>query len=59
MWCTPQEIEWLRTWMLATAGGEGLMVLPGPGGALVIEREGRDPEVPFGVPLVRLGPGAL
>lgn len=59
LWLSARELEWLRTWLRSWPHGEGMVLVPGERGCLVLDGEGRVSGVPFGLPLQHVGPGAL
>jgi hypothetical protein len=54
-----QELAWLRTALMAQLPGERVYVLPGMHRMLVLAVAGVVSDLPLGVPLRRVGPGAL
>jgi hypothetical protein len=53
------QLDWLRAYLSARPAGEVAFLLPGPGWHLLTAPGGLAGEVPFGIPLARIGPGGL
>lgn len=53
------ERQWLRPFLMSRPTDEASYVLPGNGCTLLTAPGGLPMEVPFGTPLVRIGPGGL
>jgi hypothetical protein len=54
-----QELDWLRTFLMARPLGERVYVVPGAQRTLVLVAAETAAGLPLGVPLRRVGPGAL
>ncbi len=53
------ELAWLRDYLMALPIGERVYTIPGDGAHLLIAAGGESHALPFGLPLSRIGPGAL
>ncbi len=54
-----QELEWLRRFLMGRPLGEQTFLILGPGRHLITAPGGLAQSVPFGIPLVWIGPGGL
>jgi FtsH ternary system domain X7 len=53
------ELKWARVFLVGRPAGELAFLFPGQGVCLLTAPGGLPEQVPFGTPLVRIGPGAL
>jgi hypothetical protein len=54
-----QELAWLQSYLATRPAGERAFLLPGPGRHLLTAPGGLGGDLPFGLPLTRIGPGGL